>query len=410
MNILESVKSRFLRYVQVDTQSANESGVFPTTLKQLDLAAMLAEECKSIGLTDVCQDEYGYVYASLPSNIQTEAPTIGFVAHMDTSPDCSGVNVKPRVIHDYDGGDIALGAVTLSPAEFPSLNQYKGLDIITASGGTLLGADDKAGLAEILTAMEYLIENPDIRHGKIRVGFTPDEEVGHGVDRFDLEIFGAAYAYTIDGGEIGELEAENFNAARAIINITGKSIHTGSAKGIMVNAALIAVELASRMPENEIPAQTEGYEGFFHLLDIQGQVEHARVVFLIRDFDVDSFNARKAFIKENVTGLNEKYEGALSLNLYDEYLNMAGPLAEHGPVVDRAHKAMEDAGIIPIRKPIRGGTDGSRLCYMGLPCPNIFTGGHNAHGPYEYIPLRSMEKAVEVIVNICKSSVQGFVQ
>ncbi|MDR1558887.1 MAG: peptidase T [Clostridiales bacterium] len=403
---MESVKTRFLRYVQVDTQSANESDTFPTTLKQLDLSAALAEECKSIGLRDVSKDENGYVYASLPSNINTEGPAIGFVAHVDTSPDCSGKDVKPRITHDYDGVDITLGGgVTLSPKEFPDLKKYKGMDIITASGGTLLGADDKAGLAEILTAMEYLIENPDIPHGKICVGFTPDEEVGHGVDRFDLKTFGAAFAYTIDGGEIGELESENFNAARAIIKIAGKSVHTGSAKGIMINAGLIAAELVSRMPENEIPAKTEGYEGFFHLLEIQGHVEQAKVVFLVRDFDLDGLKARKAFIEKTVAELNEKYGGALSLNQYDEYYNMAGPLAGHGHVVDIAHKAIEDAGITPIRKPIRGGTDGSRLCYMGLPCPNIFTGGHNAHGPYEYIPLQSMGKAVEVIVNICKSSV-----
>jgi len=258
-------------------------------------------------------------------------------------------------------------------------------------------------LAEILTAMEYLIENPDIPHGKICVGFTPDEEVGRGVDRFDLKTFGAVYAYTVDGGEVGELESENFNAARAIVNITGKSVHTGTAKGIMINAALIAAELASRMPENEIPAKTDGYEGFYHLLNLQGNVEQAKAVFLIRDFDIGSFNARKAFMEKTVSELNDKYGGALELNLYDEYFNMAGPLAEHGHVINLAFKAMEDTGVKPIRKPIRGGTDGSRLCFMGLPCPNIFTGGHNSHGPYEYIPLQSMGKAVEVIINICKS-------
>ena len=405
MNILDSVKKRFFRYVQVDTQSANESDTFPTTLKQLDLAAILAEECISIGLTDVIQDDNGYVYASLPSNLKTEAPAIGFVAHMDTSPDCSGNDVKPKITSDYDGGDIDLGnGKTLSPEEFPSLKQYKGKDIITASGDTLLGADDKAGVAEILTAMEYLTENPSIPHGKICVGFTPDEEVGHGVDRFDLKTFGAIFAYTVDGGQVGELESENFNAARAIITITGKSVHSGDAKGIMINAGLIASELIACMPDNEIPAKTEGYEGFYHLLDLQGCVEHAKVVYLIRDFDMDGLNARKAFIEKTVAELNNKYSGVLALKQYDEYYNMAGPLAEHGYVVDLAYKAMEDAGIKPIRTAIRGGTDGSRLSYMGLPCPNIFTGGHNAHGPYEYIPLQSMGKAVEVIINICKSS------
>jgi len=405
MNILNSVKKRFFRYVQVDTQSANESDTFPTTLKQLNLAAILADECKSIGLSDVTQDESGYVYASLPSNLKTEPPAIGFIAHMDTSPDCPGAGVKPKIAENYDGGEIVLGnGKTLSPDEFPGLKQYAGQDIITASGDTLLGADDKAGVAEILTAMEYLAGNPDIPHGKICVGFTPDEEVGHGVDRFDIKKFGAAYAYTVDGGRLGELESENFNAARAIITVTGKSVHPGTAKGVMVNAGLIAAELIARMPENEIPAQTEGYEGFYHLADLRGSVEHAKVVYIIRDFDLDGLTARKAFIEKTVSELNGKHNGALALNMYDEYYNMAVPLAEHGHVTEAAYKAMEDAGIKPIRQPIRGGTDGSRLCYMGLPCPNIFTGGHNFHGPYEFIPLQSMGKAVEVIVNICKSS------
>jgi len=404
MNILDSVKKRFFRYVQVDTQSADESDTFPTSLKQLNLAAILADECKSIGLRDVCQDENGYVYASLPSNIKIEAPAIGFVAHMDTSPTCPGAGVKPKLIKNYDGGDICLAAgQTLSPGEFPDLKQYAGQDIITASGVTLLGADDKAGVAEIMTAMEYLTENPDIPHGKICVGFTPDEEVGHGPDRFDLKRFGAAFAYTVDGGRLGELEAENFNAARAKIYIAGKSVHPGTAKGIMVNAALIAAELIARMPENEVPAKTEGYEGFYHLMEVSGTVEHAKVVLVIRDFNMDGLNARKSFIEKTVAELNEKYNGALSLDMYDEYYNMAIPLAEHGHVIDIAYKAMEEAGVKPIRQAIRGGTDGSRLSYMGLPCPNIFTGGHNFHGPYEYIPLQSMGKAVEVIINICKS-------
>jgi len=405
MNILDSVKKRFFRYVQVDTQSADDSDTFPTTLKQLDFAAKLADECKSIGLAGAECDENGYVYAYLPSNLKTDAPAIGFIAHIDTSPDCSGANVTPRVTENYGGGDIRLNNnVTISPDEFPSLKEYAGQDIITASGDTLLGADDKAGVAEILTAMEYLAENPDIPHRKICVGFTPDEEVGHGADRFDIGRFGAAFAYTIDGGQVGELESENFNAARATVNITGKSVHPGTAKGVMVNAGLVAAELVSRMPENEIPAATEGYEGFYHLTDLTGSVEHARVVLLIRDFDAEGFKARKTFIEKTAAELNGKYNGALSLDLRDQYYNMASPLDEHPHVIDIAYKAVEEAGVKPIRKPIRGGTDGSRLCYMGLPCPNIFTGGHNAHGPYEYIPLQSMGKAVEVILNICKSS------
>ena len=404
MNILESVKNRFIQYVQLDTQAMANVDTCPSTPGQLVLAKVLEEECIRLGLQDVKKDSNGYVYASLASNLKHEAPAIGFLAHMDTSPDYSGVDVKPKVTCNYDGGDIVLGKGTvLSPTEFPCLKEYIGQDIITSSGDTLLGADDKAGIAEILTAMEYLIKNPDIPHGKICVGFTPDEEIGRGADKFDLKAFGAAFAYTIDGGEIGELKSENFNAAQAEINVIGKSVHPGAAKGIMVNAVLVAAELVSKMPVDEIPAKTDDYEGFFHLMDLRGCVEHAKLFYSIRDHDKNGFNERKSFIEKIVAELNEKYPKALKLDLKDEYYNMAGPLAEHKHVIDLAYKAMEEAGVKPLRTPIRGGTDGARLSFMGLPCPNIFTGGHNAHGPYEYIPLQSMGKAVEVILNICKS-------
>ena len=404
MDILDAVKERFFLYIEVDTQSAYESDTYPTTVKQLILADLLEDECKTIGMQGVSQDEYGYVYAFLPSNLKTEAPAIGLVAHMDTSPDCSGEGVRPQITWNYDGGDIELGCGrTLSPSEFPSLNAYIGQDIITAGGDTLLGADNKAGIAEILTAMEYLIENPEIPHGKICVGFTPDEEVGQGVDRFNLWKFGAAFGYTVDGGPIGELAAENFNAARATITVTGKGVHPGTAKGVMVNASLIAAEFIGRMPQNETPATTEGYEGYYHLSRLEGGVESAKAVYILRDFSIDGLNARKALVVKTVFELNKKYAGALSLDMYDEYYNMAVPLADLGCVTDIAYKAMEDAGVKPERVALRGGTDGARLSYMGLPCPNIFTGGHNFHGPYEYIPWQSMGKAVEVIVNICKS-------
>ncbi|MDR3239512.1 MAG: peptidase T, partial [Clostridiales bacterium] len=339
------------------------------------------------------------------ATIPTEAPVIGFIAHMDTSPDSSGQNVNPRVTENYGGGEIVLGhGKTLSPSEFPDLKKYTGQDIITADGGTLLGADDKAGVAEIMAAMEYLKLNPDICHGKIRIAFTPDEEIGRGVDHFDVEQFGAAFAYTVDGGELGELETENFNAARAIFEIEGKSVHTGSAKGIMINAGLLAVELAGRFPKAETPAETEGDEGFYHLLKIAGEVEKAKLVYLIRDFDRKGFEARKNFVEQAARDMREKYgQDTIRLRLYDEYYNMAEKLTDHQLIIDVAWNAMEKAGVKPRRSAIRGGTDGSRLCYMGLPCPNLFTGGHNFHGHYEYIPLQSMMKAVEVIVNICRS-------
>ncbi|MDR1538614.1 MAG: peptidase T [Clostridiales bacterium] len=403
---MQRVKERFIKYVKYDTQSKMDMPECPSTQGQLDFAKALAEECRRIGLEEVKLNDMAYITASIPSTVSADAPVVGFIAHLDTSPDSSGKNVNPTVHMNYGGGSIELKpGMLLSPSEFPELSGYLGQDIVTTDGTTLLGADDKAGIAEIMTAAEYLIQNPEVEHGKIMIGFTPDEEVGRGGIYFNVEEFGANFAYTLDGGEIGELEAENFNAARATFKITGKSVHTGSAKGIMKNAALIAVELAQEMPYNETPALTEGYDGFFHLVSIEGIVESAKLVYLIRDFDVEGFRARKESMTELAESIGRKYgHESISLEMHDEYYNMADSLKGHELVIDLACRAMDDAGVKPKRKAIRGGTDGAMLSQKGLACPNLFTGGHNFHGPYEYIPLQSMEKAVEVIINICKGA------
>lgn len=398
---MKTVTERFLAYVKHHTTSDEDSNSFPSTKNQLAFAAFLAKECEAIGLQSVFVDEYGYVTATLPGTIQ-DAPTIGFIAHMDTSPDASGENILPNIVENYDGGNIPLNGTSLSPAEFPFLKDYIGQTLITSDGTTLLGADDKAGIAEILTAMEYLITHPEIPHGDIRIAFTPDEEIGKGVDFFDVASFGANFAYTLDGGRIGELEYENFNAARAIIRIKGKNVHPGTAKNVMVNAALIGTEIASLLPEREIPAKTECYEGFFHLCSFHGDVTSATLTYIIRDFDKDSFEHRKDLIRLIVERKNTQHQGAIELELRDEYYNMLSQVEPHMEIVDLAKQAMLDCGVTPIIQPIRGGTDGARLSFMGLPCPNLFAGGHNFHSNYEFVPVASMEKAVQVMIRIAE--------
>lgn len=403
---MSKVVERFLRYVKYDTQSNEESGTTPSTEGQLVFARALKEELEGIGLKEVSLDERGYLMATLESNLEEgkETPTIGFIAHMDTSPDMPGKDVKPQIVKNYDGGDIVLNKeenIILSPNDFPELKNYIGEEIITTDGTTLLGADDKAGIAEIITAMEYLLENPEIKHGKIRIAFTPDEEIGRGADFFDVKKFGADLAYTVDGGPIGELEYENFNAAAARISIKGESVHPGTAKGKMVNSILIANELISKLPADETPADTEGYEGFYHLVSIKGNVEETKLYYIIRDFDKINFIKRKTTLEEIVRELNEKYDkGRIQLKITDQYYNMKEIIEKNKEIVDIAYQAMEEIGITPIITPIRGGTDGARLSYMGLPTPNIFTGGHNYHGKYEFIPVSSMEKAMKLIVKI----------
>lgn len=403
----EVLVKRFLKFISIDTTSNPLSTSYPSTNAQLTFADIIVKECNDIGLSNVKKDSYGYVTATLPTNIEESdsIPTIGFLAHMDTSPAASGKNIKPNIIENYDGGDIKLNNnIIISPTEFPDIRQYIGQDIITTDGTTLLGADNKAGIAEIITAMEYLINNPDIKHGTIRVGFTVDEEIGRGVDYFNVEYFNADFAYTIDGGKVGELENESFNAASAVIKITGKSVHPGSAKGILVNANLIAAELVSMFPSNETPETTEGYEGFYFLDSITGRVECTELNYIIRDHDRERFEQRKEFVKNIVEQLNNKYNGALKLDIKDQYYNMRELIDKYPHIMELAQKSMESLGITPIIKPIRGGTDGSRLSFIGLPCPNIFAGGHNFHGPFEYIPIDSMVKACQVIVAICKNN------
>lgn len=403
---MSKVVERFLRYVKYDTQSNEESGTTPSTEGQLVFARALKEELEEIGLKEVSLDERGYLMATLESNLEEgkETPTIGFIAHMDTSPDMPGKDVKPQIVKNYDGGDIVLNKeenIILSPNDFPELKNYIGEEIITTDGTTLLGADDKAGIAEIITAIEYLLENPEIKHGKIRIAFTPDEEIGRGADFFDVKKFGADLAYTVDGGPIGELEYENFNAAAARISIKGESVHPGTAKGKMVNSILIANELISKLPADETPADTEGYEGFYHLVSIKGNVEETKLYYIIRDFDKINFIKRKTTLEEIVRELNEKYDkGRIQLKITDQYYNMKEIIEKNKEIVDIAYQAMEEIGITPIITPIRGGTDGARLSFMGLPTPNIFTGGHNYHGKYEFIPVSSMEKAMKLIVKI----------
>lgn len=398
---MKTVTERFLTYVKHHTTSDETSDTFPSTKRQLAFAAFLAKECEAIGLQSVSMDAYGYVTALLPGNT-ANAPTIGFISHMDTSPDASGENVLSNIVENYDGKAIPLNGTVLSPEEFPSLKEYIGQTLITSDGTTLLGADDKAGIAEILTASEYLLAHPEIPHGAIRIAFTPDEEIGKGVDFFDVDKFHADFAYTLDGGRIGELEYENFNAARAIIRIKGKNVHPGSAKNVMKNAALIGTEIASLLPERETPAKTEGYEGFFHLCSFEGDVTSATLNYIIRDFNADSFAHRKELLRLIVERKNAQYNNCIELDLRDEYYNMLSQIEPHMEIISLAKQAMLDCGITPIIQPIRGGTDGARLSFMGLPCPNLFAGGHNFHSNYEYIPVPSMEKAVSMIVRIAE--------
>ncbi len=405
---MSKVIDRFLDYVKYNTEANEGSQTVPSTKNQLVYAKRIAEELSNIGLQEVTVDDKAYVMATLPSNLEdeknNEPPTIGFIAHMDTSPDMSGENVRPQIIEDYDGNDIVLNEehnIILSTKDFPEIKNYIGKDIITTDGQTLLGADDKAGVAEIITAMEYLINNLEIKHGRIRIGFTPDEEIGRGADHFDVAKFGADLAYTVDGGPIGELEHENFNAAAARIIINGVSVHPGTAKGKMINSILVASEIIDRLPKKEIPAETEGYQGFFHLVNIEGNVEQTKLYYIIRDFDKVKFIERKTIIEGIINDLNKEYgRNIIKLKLNDQYYNMKEIIEKNKYIVDTAYQAMEEVGIKPIVTPIRGGTDGARLSYMGLPTPNLFTGGHNFHGKFEYIPTYAMEKSVEVILKI----------
>jgi len=398
------VSERFLKYVSFDTESNPESSTVPTSEKQKNLAKFLVEEMKAIGIKDAYMDEYGYVYGTIEKNIDKEIPTIAFIAHMDTSPDLSGKDIKTRIIKNYDGKDIVLNEeknIIMKTSEFEHLKNNIGKDLIVTDGTTLLGADDKAGIAEILTMAETLINNPSIKHGTIKLGFTPDEEVGSGADHFNLKDFGADFGYTVDGGELGELEYENFNAASAKITINGTNIHPGSAKGKMVSALLIGMELHNMLPVFENPAFTEGYEGFSHLNDMAGNVEQVKMQYIIRDHDMDKFNIKKERFVKIAKYLNEKYgENTVELKLSDSYLNMKEKILPHMHIIETAKKAMVELDIIPNIIPIRGGTDGARLSFMGLPCPNLCTGGYNFHGRYEYIPVQSMERVVDILLKI----------
>ncbi len=400
---MEKILDRFLRYVSVDTQSDENSESQPSSAKQLDLLRMLRDELTAMGV-EATLDEYGYVMAKLPSNIDRKVPAVGFIAHVDTSPDASGANVRPQIIENYDGGDIALKGVPglfLKPSEFPELLAHKGETIITTDGTTLLGADDKAGVAEIMNAVQYMVEHPEFKHGEIRIGFTPDEEIGRGVVKFDVKKFGAEYAYTMDGGEVGELEFENFNAASAKIHIQGRNVHPGYAKGKMKNAILIGMELNSLLPVQQRPEFTEGYEGFFHIISFKGSVEEADFGYIIRDHDRAKFEEKKEVIGKCVAFINEKYgEGTASLEVKDQYYNMRQQVEPYYFIVEKAVKAMEMEGIEARIQPIRGGTDGANLSFKGLPCPNIFAGGLNFHGKMEFAPLESIEKASRVVLNI----------
>jgi tripeptide aminopeptidase len=400
----EKLIERFIRYIKVETTSDPKSGLHPSTPSQLDFSKNLADELKSIGLTDVSVDEKAYVMASLPSNIKQKVPVVGFIAHVDTSPDFSGKNVNPQFVENYDGKAIVLNKeqdISLDPKVFPELLKYQGQTLITTDGTTLLSADDKAGLAEIVTAMEYLLSHPEIPHGEIKLGFTPDEEIGEGADYFDVQKFGADFAYTLDGGEIGELEYENFNAASAKVAIHGRIVHPGFAKNKMKNAILVAQKFMNMLPANEVPQHTEGFEGFYHLMDIQGKVELTTLEFIIRDHHRGKFEERKKQFRGIVDYLNLEYgEGTVVLEMKDQYYNMLEKIEPVKYIVDIAEQAMLECNIKPIIKAIRGGTDGARLSYMGLPCPNIFAGGHNFHGKYEFVPVDSMVKSVEVILKI----------
>ena len=397
------VKERFYKYVAYDTQSSEESESFPSTDKQKVLLADLAEEMRSLGMTEVEMDEYGYVMGTIPATPGYEnKPVIGFISHVDTSPDMSGKDVRPREIPNYDGSDIALNSeLTMRVEEFPELSFFKGHTLIVTDGTTLLGADDKAGVAEIMTAAEWLMSHPEVAHGKIRIGFTPDEEIGRGVDFFNVERFGADFGYTVDGGMEGELEFENFNAASAKFTVKGRNIHPGYAKNKMINAMHVAMEVASMLPPTQRPEHTEGYEGFYHLVGMKGEVELAELSYIVRDHSREKFEEKKEFLTRVEKYMAEKYgEGVVSLALKDQYYNMREMVEPHPEVIDKAKKAMEMAGVVPIVRPIRGGTDGSRLSYMGLPCPNLFAGGMNFHGKFEYCSVQSMERAMQTIINL----------
>ncbi|MBE6234501.1 MAG: peptidase T [Bacteroidales bacterium] len=400
---MEKILDRFLRYVAVDTKADPESETQPSAARELDLLKMLRDELVEMGV-EATLDQWGYVMASIPSNCGKDVPAVGFIAHADTAPDAPGDNVKPQIIENYDGSDIPLKGVpglSLKVSDFPELENYKGQTIITTDGTTLLGADDKAGIAEIMNAVQYIVEHPEFKHGDIKIGFTPDEEIGRGVVKFDVKRFGADYAYTLDGGQIGELEYENFNAAGATIHIQGRNVHPGTAKGKMKNATLIGMELNSLLPVEQRPEYTSGYEGFFHLISFKGEVETATFSYIIRDHDMALYEQKKAYMQKCVDFINEKYgEGTATVEIKHQYYNMRKEVEPHYHIIEKAMKAMEMEGVTPKIQPIRGGTDGANLSFMGLPCPNIFAGGHNFHGKMEYVPLESMEKASKIILNI----------
>ena len=399
-----TITDRFLRYAAFDTQSDEQVRVMPSTPGQMRFAESLTQELKALGLHDISLDANGYVMATLPANTsRTDVPVIGFIAHMDTSPDMSGREVKPRIV-TYTGGEIVLNeplGVVLSPDVFPELNNYVGQELIVTDGTTLLGADDKAGVAAIVSAVEYLLAHPEVEHGTVRIAFTPDEEIGRGADRFDVARFGCFGAYTVDGGEIGELEYENFNAAQAIVTLRGRNIHPGSAKGRMINASLVAMQLNAMLPATERPETTEGREGFFHLTEMVGTVEEARLTYIIRDHDRELFEKKKDMLREAVQGINKMYPECCTLNMRDQYYNMREVIDRRPELIRWARQAMAAAGVVPIERPIRGGTDGARLSFMGLPCPNLFAGGMNFHGRYEYLPVPSLWKSMETIVHLC---------
>lgn len=407
-----TVIERFLKYVTFDTQSDESTGVTPSTPKQMVFAQYLKTELEELGLKDISLDENGYLFATLPSNVYHEVPVVGFIAHMDTSPDMSGENVKPRIVEKYDGKDIPLCAeenIILSPANFPELLDHVGEDLIVTDGHTLLGADDKAGIAEIVGAVAYLIAHPEIKHGDIRIGFNPDEEIGLGAHKFDVKKFGAKWAYTMDGGEVGELEFENFNAAAAKIRVKGRNVHPGYAKNKMINSLLVANEYASLLPADETPGTTEGYEGFYHLIGMEGEVENTVLSYIVRDHDREKFEARKQALLDYAARLNEKYgEGTVTVELKDQYYNMRQQVEPLMHIIDIAFAAMQEAGVTPKVKAIRGGTDGAQLSFKGLPCPNIFAGGLNFHGRYEFVPVQSIEKAMNVVVKIAELTAKRY--
>jgi len=413
---MQHIIDRFKSYVIIDTESDPNSDTTPSTAKQLVLANKLVEELKTIGLEEVSIDENAYVMATLPSNVEHSVPTIGFIAHFDTSPDFSGKNVKPQIVENYNGEDIILNKeqnIVLSPKYFNDLLLYKGQTLITTDGTTLLGADDKAGITEIVSAMEYLIKHPEIKHGKIRIGFTPDEEIGRGAHKFDVKKFGADWAYTMDGSQIGELEYENFNAAGVKIIVGGKSVHPGYAKGKMINSMLVANKFIKKLPKKEVPEETKGYEGFFHITNINGSIEYTEIGMIIRDHNHKKFEQRKKTIQKIVDKINKKYrskygENIILAEIKDQYYNMKEKVKPVYHIIEIAEQAMKELGIKPMIKPIRGGTDGAQLSYMGLPCPNIFAGGHNFHGKYEYVPVESMMKATEVIVKIAEITAKKY--